>query len=77
LTFPVLDALKDGYDVYMVADAVGGTSRPAHDSALRRLEQAGAKPTSWTQMACELQRDWRRNETAAAMSAILFEVEGR
>jgi len=77
LTFPTLDALKDGYDVYMVVDAVGGTSRQAHDAALRRLEQAGAKPISWVQMACELQRDWQRGETAAAFGDILFEVEGR
>ena len=77
LTFPTLDALKDGYDVYMVADAVGGTSVQAHDAALRRLEQAGAKSTSWVQMGCELQRDWRRADTAAAFSDILFVVEGR
>lgn len=77
LTFPVLDALKDGYDVYMVVDAVGGTSLKAHDAALRRLEQAGAKPTSWAQLACELQRDWLRKATAAAFGEILFVVEGR
>jgi nicotinamidase-related amidase len=77
LAFPVLDALKDGYEVYMVVDAVGGTSAKAHDAALRRLEQAGAKPISWAQLACELQRDWQRAETAAAFGEILFEVEGR
>jgi nicotinamidase-related amidase len=77
LSFPALDALKDGYDIYMVVDAVGGTSTKAHDAALRRLEQAGAKPTSWVQMACELQRDWRRAETAAAFGNILIVVEGR
>ena len=77
LTFPALDALKDGYDVYMVVDAVGGTSAKAHDAALRRLEQAGAKPISWVQLACELQRDWKRADTAAAFGEILFEVEGR
>jgi nicotinamidase-related amidase len=77
LSFPGLDALKDGYDVYMVVDAVGGTSTQAHEAALRRLEQAGAKPIGWAQMACELQRDWARTDTAAAFSEILFEVEGR
>ena len=77
LTFPALDAFKDGYDVYMVVDAVGGTSAKAHDAALRRLEQAGAKPISWAQLACELQRDWKRADTAAAFGEILFEVEGR
>jgi len=77
LSFPALDALKDGYDVYMVVDAVGGTSSQAHDAALRRTEQAGAKPISWVQLACELQRDWRRADTAAAISGIIFVVEGR
>jgi nicotinamidase-related amidase len=77
LSFPALDALKDGYDVYMVVDAVGGTSTQAHEAALRRLEQAGAKPISWAQLACELQRDWARADTAAAFGEILFEVEGR
>jgi nicotinamidase-related amidase len=77
LSFPGLDALKDGYDVYMVADAVGGTSIQAHEAALRRLEQAGAKPISWVQLACELQRDWARADTAAAFGEILFAVEGR
>jgi nicotinamidase-related amidase len=68
--------LKDGYDVYMVVDAVDGTSKQAHEAALR-LEQAGAKPISWVQLACELQRDWRRADTAAAFAGILFVVEGR
>ena len=77
LCFPALDALKDGYEVYMVADAVGGTSTQAHNAALRRLEQAGAKSTSWVQMGCELQRDWRRADTAGAFAEILFEAEGR
>ena len=77
LSFPALDALKDGYDVYMVADAVGGTSVQAHEAALRRIEQAGAKPISWVGLGCELQRDWKRADTAAPFSDILFEVEGR
>jgi nicotinamidase-related amidase len=77
LCFPALDALREGYAVHMVVDAVGGTSRDAHGAALRRLEQAGAVPTSWVQLACELQRDWRRTETAAEFSEILFAVEGR
>ena len=77
LSFPGLDALKDGYDVYMVVDAVGGTSAKAHEAALCRLEQAGVKAISWVQLGCELQRDWKRADTAATFSDILFEVEGR
>ena len=63
LTFPALDAMGEGYEVYVVADAVGGTSVTAHDMALRRVEQAGGKMISVTQMFCELQRDWARKET--------------
>ncbi|WP_447295706.1 isochorismatase family protein, partial [Acinetobacter baumannii] len=43
LTFPALDALAEGYEVYVVVDAVGGTSVAAHEAALRRIEQAGGK----------------------------------
>ncbi len=46
LTFPAIDALAEGYEVYVVADAVGGTSLAAHDAALRRIEQAGGKMIS-------------------------------
>lgn len=63
LAFPALDALKEGYEVYVVADAVGGTSVAAHEAALRRVEQANAKLISKTQLYCELQRDWARGET--------------
>ena len=63
LCFPALDLLKEGYEVYTIVDAVGGTSRLAHETALRRMEQAGVQLTSVTQYICELQRDWSRKET--------------
>jgi nicotinamidase-related amidase len=63
LLFPTLDALKEGYEVYPVVDALGGTTVEAHQSALQRVYQAGARPTSWNSVACELQRDWARKET--------------
>ncbi|WP_282630216.1 hydrolase [Empedobacter sedimenti] len=63
LSFPALDALDEGFEVYTIVDAIGGTSVIAHEMALRRIEQAGAKLSSITQLACELQRDWNRNET--------------
>lgn len=63
LSFPTLDALRAGYEVYPVVDAVGGTSVLAHETALRRVEQAGAKLTSFAQIACEFQRDWNRKAT--------------
>ena len=60
LAFPTLDALRAGFDVYPVVDAVGGTSPEAHRAGLERTVQAGAKPISWVSLACELQRDWAR-----------------
>lgn len=72
LSFPALDVVKEGYDVYAVVDAVGGTSKTAHETTLRRMEQAGVKLISWVQLACELQRDWNREETAEEFANILF-----
>lgn len=72
LTFPTLDALREGYEVYPVVDAVGGTSLEAHRAALERVAQAGAHPVSWVQLICELQRDWARQETVQPFREILF-----
>lgn len=76
LAFPALDAMKDGYEVYVVADAVGGTSVAAHEMALRRIEQAGGKMISVTQLYCELQRDWRRKETVPNFMTLFFDMGG-
>jgi nicotinamidase-related amidase len=58
MAFPALDALREGYEVYPVVDAIGGTSAEAHRAGLERVAQAGAHPVSWVSLACELQRDW-------------------
>jgi nicotinamidase-related amidase len=63
LAFPSLDAMRDGYEVYPVVDAVGGTSPEAHWAGLERIIQAGAQPITWVSLACELQRDWARVAT--------------
>lgn len=76
LTFPALDALNEGYEVYVVADAVGGTSLAAHEAALRRIEQAGGKMISVPQLFCELQRDWSRSETVPAFIELFIETGG-
>ena len=60
VAFPALDALRDGYDVYFVADAIGGVSKVSHDSAVQRMIQSGATPVTVLGLACELQRDWGR-----------------
>jgi len=77
LTFPAFDALREGYEVYPVVDAVGGTSLEAHRAGLERIVQAGGQPTSLVQLMCELQRDWARTETARPVTEILFAREGR
>ena len=63
LAFPSLDALRAGYEIFPVVDAVAGTSAEAHRAGLERIVQAGAQPISWVSLACELQRDWARIET--------------
>ncbi len=57
-----LSALEDGYDVYVVADASGGTSQEAHDMAMTRMIQAGVKPITSLQYLLEIHRDWARSD---------------
>ena len=76
LTFPALDALREGYEVYVVVDAVGGTSLAAHEAALRRIEQAGGQLISVPQLFCELQRDWQRQDTVPAFMKLFIETGG-
>jgi nicotinamidase-related amidase len=63
LAFPALQALEAGYEVYGVEDASGGTSKTAHNAAMRRIEQAGVVPVTSLQVLLELQRDWARKDT--------------
>ena len=72
MAFPALDALREGYDVYPVVDAIGGTSEEAHRAGLERVVQAGAQPISWVALAVELQRDWAREETVADVIEIVL-----
>lgn len=76
LSFPALDALAEGYEVYVPVDAVGGTSLAAHEAALRRIEQAGGKMISVAQLFCELQRDWKRTETVPAFIDLFINTGG-
>jgi nicotinamidase-related amidase len=72
MAFAALDALREGYEVYPVVDAIGGTSLEAHRAGLERVMQAGAQPISWVSLACELQRDWARLETVPAIVEIVL-----
>src|ERR1700759_602017 len=72
MAFTALDALREGYDVYPVVDAIGGTSPEAHRAGLDRVIQAGGRPISWVSLACELQRDWGRQDTVPAIVEIVL-----
>jgi nicotinamidase-related amidase len=76
VALPALDALRAGYQVYVVADAIGGVTRVAHESAMQRMIQAGAVPVSVLGLACELQRDWGRPQ-AERLRAIWREYFGK
>src|SRR5580704_18191743 len=72
MAFAALDALREGYDVYPVVDAIGGTSPEAHRAGLERVVQAGGHPVTWVALACELQRDWGRLETVEQVVEIVL-----
>lgn len=73
LVFPTLQMLEDGYGIYAVEDASGGTSRVAHDAAIRRIEQAGAVSLTALQVLLEFQRDWAREEHYDEVMAVVKE----
>ena len=72
MAFPALDALREGYEVYPVVDAIGGTSLEAHRAGIERVVQAGAQPISRVSLACELQRDWARVDTVPEIVEIVL-----
>ena len=76
ISMPTLEALKDGYELYFVEDASGGTSPSAHAMAVQRMVQAGAVPLTWQQYMLELQRDWARKDTYDSTIAIVREHSG-
>ncbi len=75
-TFALSAMLEGGYEIYMVADASGGTSRDAHDYAMQRMIQAGIVPMTWQQVLLEWQRDWARRDTYDAVIALVQEHSG-
>lgn len=76
LAMPTIQALGEGYDVFIVTDASGGVTAEAHDMAVRRMVQAGAVPMTWMAVASEWQRDWAREKTAAGLSSVMLEHGG-
>lgn len=76
VSFPVLSALSEGLDVFVVGDACGGLTAVGHELAIQRMKAAGAKMTSWLQVLLEFQRDWTRHETYAGARQIVEEHGG-
>lgn len=76
LAMPAIQAAGEGYEVYIVTDASGGVSVEAHEMAIQRMVQAGVTPITWGVFGAELQRDWARVETVAAIAQILIEHSG-
>jgi nicotinamidase-related amidase len=72
-----LDAIREGgYEIYMVADASGGTTAEAHKYAMDRMVQAGVVPVTWQQVLLEWQRDWARKDTYDATIALVQDHSG-
>lgn len=72
-----LSAIHDAnYEIYMVADASGGTSVEAHDYAMQRMIQAGVVPMTWQQVLLEWQRDWARKDTYDEVIKIVQQHSG-
>jgi nicotinamidase-related amidase len=76
LAMPVLQALRDGFEVTIVTDASGGVSKEAHNMAVLRMVNAGANPMTWMAVAAEWQRDWARTETLGGMASVLVDHGG-
>ena len=75
-TFALCAMLEGNYEIYMVGDASGGTSKEAHDYAMQRMVQAGAVPVTWQQVLLEWQRDWAHRDTYDAVMKLVKEHSG-
>ena len=75
-TFALCAMLEGDYEIYMVADASGGTSKEAHDYAMQRMVQAGVVPVTWQQVLLEWQRDWAHRDTYDAVMKLVKEHSG-
>jgi len=76
LAMPAIQAMGEGYDVYVVTDASGGVSVEAHDMGIRRLVAAGAQPITWLALGGELQRDWARTERVGELGKMFADHAG-
>ncbi|WP_137173939.1 hydrolase [Massilia sp. HP4] len=75
-TFALCAMLEGDYEIYMVSDASGGTTKEAHDMAMLRMVQAGVVPVTWQQVLLEWQRDWAHRDTYNDVMKIVTEHSG-
>ena len=73
---PTLSAIEQGFEVYVIADACGDVSTEAHERAMQRMIQVGARPMTSLQYLLELQRDWARTETYEMTTGIAKTLGG-
>ena len=71
VTLPTIQAIHDGYEIYVVEDCCGDMSQLAHDNAMKRVVQAGAKPVTALSVMLEWQRDWAHKDTYDAVMDIV------
>jgi nicotinamidase-related amidase len=71
VAFPTVQAITEGYEIYVVEDCCGDVSQLAHDNAMKRVIQAGAKPVMSLSTMLEWQRDWAHKETYDAVMDIV------
>jgi len=76
VAMPAIQALGEGWDVTVVTDACGGVSVESHQVGIQRMIAAGANVMTWMAVAAEWQRDWAREESAAAISEVVMEHGG-
>jgi nicotinamidase-related amidase len=76
VTFPTIQAIEEGFEVYVVADCCGDITAEAHERSMQRMIQAGAVPMTWIQTLLEWQRDWSRKGTYDAVTGIVREHGG-
>jgi len=76
VAMPAIQAIGEGYDVFVVTDACAGVTVEAHEVAVRRMIQVGVVPITWMAVVAEWQRDWARTESVPGVGAILLEHGG-
>lgn len=76
VAMPAIQALGEGYDVFVVSDACGAVTTEAHEMSMQRMIQAGVVPINWMAVLAEWQRDWARQDTAAGVAGVVLEHGG-